>query len=185
MALSKIVNINIYRIFDLVVMATIFVGVKTATKWEPSSLFEVFHSENKSSNVIFPVGTVVEVLHTQQNSTSTTLSSFPAVVTGIIHGANEYRYHVTNSVNLMPTENVEPKYVWEYQIYEKDTVAECNVGSKKQIIMVPCTILSHTMHGDGNNFDDVMYRVKIRMDNQDEDEIDLLSRLKVQRVIEQ
>ena len=184
MALSKVVTINIYKIFDLVVLATIFAGVKTTMNWAPKSLFKVFHSENKSSNVIFPVGTVVEVLH-KQNSTSATLSSFPAVVTGIIHGANEYRYHVTNSVNLMPTENVEPKYVREYQIYEKDTVAECNVGSKKQIIMVPCTILSHTVHGDGNNFDDVMYRVKIRMDKQEEeDEIDFLSRLKVQRVIE-
>ena len=85
----------------------------------------------------------------------------------------------------MPTENVEPKYVREYQIYEKDTVAECNVGSKKQIIIVPCTILSHTVHGDGDNFDDVMYKVKIRMGNQEEDEIELLSRLKVQRAIQQ
>jgi len=185
MALSKVVNINVYRIFDLVVLATIFAGVKTTMNWDPRSLFKVFHSENKSSNVIFPVGTVVEVLHEQQNSTPATLPSFPAVVTGIIHGANEYRYHVTNSINLTPTENVEPKYVREYQIYENDTEAECNVGSKKQIIMVPCTILSHAVHGDGNNFDDVMYRVKIRMDNQEEDEIDSLSRLKIQRVIEQ
>ena len=132
-------------------VVAIFYGVKTATKWEPSSLLKNFHSEHRSSNVIlFPVGTVVEVL--REHSTSTTLESFPAVVTGIIHGANEYRYHVTNSVNLMPTENVEPKYVREYQIYEKDTVAECNVGSKKQIIMVPCTVLL--------NFFDLCRKVK-------------------------
>ena len=82
---------------------------------------------------------------------------------------------------------IESTFVHEYQIYQRGTKADCNLGTSEEIFVAPCTVLSHVMKDvkeeDGEANDDVVYEVRAkRMDGLSE-KVVFLPRMKVMRLL--
>ena len=183
MAPNKI-NINIYFLFDLAVILTMAMGIKNMPISRVLDTLltttTTVTTRKEEETKIFPVGSVVEVYDKDMD-----ITPMPAVITGIIHGADgQYVYNTRHGITLKSNQNVLPKLVHQYQIYEKGTKAQCNIGKDDtNLLMVPCVVRSHTLDkdkeasvGTGNNFDSVVYEV------QEGDDILVLPRFKVQRL---
>ena len=176
------ININMYFFFDLAVILTMAMGIKNMpiSRVLDTLLTTTIARKEEETKIIFPVGSVVEVYDKDMD-----ITPIPAVITGIIHGADgQYVYNTRHGITLKSNQNVLPKWVHKYQIYEKGTKAQCNIGKDEtNLLMVPCVVRSHTLDedkeasvGTGNNFDSVVYEV------QEGDDVLVLPRFKVQRL---
>lgn len=200
MAPSSLTNVVVPQDVSLWWLSTMPIPINA-----PSSWFKA--TKASPLDEVYPVGTIVEYYNHQSedsNSNITAVDIFPAVVTGVAYGVNgQYRYHIRHGITHEKMVNVDPKHVYEYEIYSKGTDALCNVGPTKTLghtwekegntyhkrdrtrpktVMVPCKVISHEEDDyeedtdDEEVGDDVIYQVK------EGDDTLFLNRLNVKRL---
>eukprot|EP00581_Thalassiosira_minuscula_P013256 CAMPEP_0183734558 /NCGR_PEP_ID=MMETSP0737-20130205/44105_1 /TAXON_ID=385413 /ORGANISM="Thalassiosira miniscula, Strain CCMP1093" /LENGTH=388 /DNA_ID=CAMNT_0025968065 /DNA_START=77 /DNA_END=1243 /DNA_ORIENTATION=- len=128
--------------------------------------------ESSDSSSSFPVGSVVEI------NAPDGYFAFPATVTGVTNK----KYHLTHGITQFQLKNIESKFVHPYKVYNEGTEASCNVGKLRNLVMVPCTIISQRENdriGGGN--DDILYEVSAKMLGETQERILYLPRMRIQR----